>query len=120
MNKTHAANPTWTHHARYHVVWQVTSYIGIGLVSLGLLWIPGNEATLRAYLVGILALCIYGGFFAAAATMPLYGGRLYDENGYPPVPVTIMGRKRLADINLSIFTALVVLDACGMALVLLA
>jgi hypothetical protein len=88
----------------------------MGLVALGLLWMPGAELTARAYLVAILALCVYGGFFVAAATMRWYGGRLNDDNGYPPVPVTIMGRQRLTDINVSLFSVLVVLDACALAL----
>jgi hypothetical protein len=38
FNKTHATNPLWTPHARFHVVWQVTSYCGIGLIALALIW----------------------------------------------------------------------------------
>jgi hypothetical protein len=116
FNRTHATNPRWTPHARYHVVWQVSSYIGIGLVALGLLWIPGAELAARVYLVATLGFCVYGGFFAAAATMRLYGGKLYDDNGYPPVPVTILGRKRLVDLNVSVFSLFVVLDASALAL----
>jgi hypothetical protein len=116
FNKTHATNPRWTPHARYHVVWQVSSYIGIGLVALGLLWMPGAELVARVYLVAALAFCVYAGFFAAAGTMKLYGGKLYDDNGYPPIPVTVLGRKRLIDLNVSVFSVFVVLDVSALAL----
>ena len=42
FNKTHASNPKWTPHARFHVVWQINSYIGFGLLALVLLWWPGR------------------------------------------------------------------------------
>ena len=44
FNKTHATNPLWTPHARFHVVWQVTSYCGIGLIALALIWTAGPSA----------------------------------------------------------------------------
>jgi hypothetical protein len=34
FNKTHATNPKWTPHARFHVVWQISSYVGFGLLAL--------------------------------------------------------------------------------------
>ena len=37
FNKTHAANPEWTPHARFHVVWQILSYVGFGLLALALI-----------------------------------------------------------------------------------
>jgi hypothetical protein len=33
-NIPHAANPSWTPHARYQVVWQVSSYVYNGLIAL--------------------------------------------------------------------------------------
>jgi hypothetical protein len=43
LNKTHAKNPLWTPHARFHVVWQVCSYVGLALIGLGLIWIRAAQ-----------------------------------------------------------------------------
>ena len=42
FNETHATNPLWTGHARFHVVWQITSYVGFGLIALGLIGCPDH------------------------------------------------------------------------------
>ena len=44
FNKTYATNPKWTPHARFHVVWQISSYVGFGLMALALIWWPGPLA----------------------------------------------------------------------------
>ena len=54
FNKTHATNPKWTPHARFHVVWQISSYVGFGLLALALIWWPGPLALERLYLVAAL------------------------------------------------------------------
>ena len=61
LNKTHASNPLWTPHARFHVVWQVLSYSGIGLIALYLIWAGGPMQTERLYLAAALAVAVYGG-----------------------------------------------------------
>src|SRR5271170_6465607 len=63
FNKTHATNPKWTPHARFHVVWQILSYAGVGLVALYLVWIDGPRPLERLYLAAALSAAIYGGFF---------------------------------------------------------
>ena len=45
FNDTHATNPLWTPHARFHVVWQVLSQAGVAILILYLLWganFPGH------------------------------------------------------------------------------
>jgi hypothetical protein len=61
LNKTHAANPLWTPHARFHVVWQVLSYSGIALVTLYLIWAGGPTQMERLYIAAALALAVYAG-----------------------------------------------------------
>ena len=81
LNKTHASNPLWTPHARFHVVWQVLSYSGIGLIALYLIWAGGPMQTERFYLAAALAVAVYGAFFGAVFSRPVYGGGLF-EQGY--------------------------------------
>jgi hypothetical protein len=104
LNKTHAANPLWTPHARFHVVWQVLSYNGIALVALYLIWAGGTGELERLYLAAALALAVYVGFFAAVFGRPLYGGGLFDKNGYPSFQAPIGPKTWLWDVNVTIFT----------------
>lgn len=115
FNVTHATNPLWTPHARFHVVWQILSYSGVGLIALGLIWVGGAMETERLYLAGLLGVAMYGGFFAALLARPVYGGRLYDENGYPPFKAPI-GRGRW-DVNVTAFTIMSAILVLGLAAV---
>ena len=71
LNKTHASNPLWTPHARFHVVWQVLSYSGIGLIALYLIWAGGPMQTERLYLAAALAVARS----MAASSAPYSAGR---------------------------------------------
>jgi hypothetical protein len=104
LNRTHATNPLWTPHARFHVVWQVLGYSGLALVSLVLIWAPGPAEIERLYLVCAITLVVFGSFYAAWIAMPAYGGKHYDQNGYPPSPVTIAGKTFMIDANFTTFT----------------
>ena len=109
FNKTHATNPLWTPHARFHVVWQVSSYLGLGAIALALIWWPGPLAIERLWLVSGVAVAIYGGFYAALFSMKLYGGTNYDENGYLPVYKTILGKRIGFDANITVFSIMTLL-----------
>lgn len=113
FNKTHATNPQWTPHARYHVVWQISSYAGFGLLALVLIWTPGPLAVERIALAAIISTIVYAGFFIALLTMPVYGGGAYDDNGYQPfdAPIPIIARKW--DVNVTAFCIQLVLLAAG-------
>jgi hypothetical protein len=106
INKTHATNPLWTAHARFHVVWQILSYSGIGLVALYLIWVGGPMATERLYLAAALSVAIYGAFFTTVFVRPMYKGSLYDENGYPPFKPPIGPAHWRWDVNVTVFTVL--------------
>ena len=113
FNKTHATNPKWTPHARFHVVWQILSYVGFGLIAFALIWVPGPLYVERLYLVCAFGLVVYGAFFLAFLAMPVYGGKAYDENGYPPFAVRVFGKKLLLDVNATAFSLFFVVLVAG-------
>ena len=105
FNKTHATNPLWTPHARFHVVWQCLTAFGIGMIGFVLLWQDFGIYVTQLYLVVGFAASAYGGFFITFFAMPLYGGRAYDDNGYLPIK---LGRLSI-DLNVTVFGTFVVL-----------
>lgn len=113
FNKTHATNPQWTPHARFHVVWQISSYVGFGLLAFALIWWPGPLAVERLYLVALMGTIVYAAFFAALLAMPVYGGAAYDKNGYRPfnAPIPIIAKKW--DANVTIFCVQLLILAAG-------
>ncbi len=103
FNNTHATNPKWTGHARYHVVWQVMSYVFIAMISLFLIWGPIDpEGSLGLKLAAAIAVAVYAGFFAALFSMKLYDGRTFDDNGIQPIDA--VGLK--LDVNVTVFTTI--------------
>jgi hypothetical protein len=105
FNKTHATNPLWTPHARFHVVWQVSSYCGVAVIALFLIWTAGPAAKL--WLAVALAAAMFAGFFVTVFAMPRFGGTLADENGVPPLGTVNLGGKAIVlDANLTAFSVL--------------
>ena len=114
FNKTHATNPRWTPHARFHVVWQISSYVGLGLLAFALIWWPGPLAVERLYLVALMGGIVYAAFFISLVAMPLYGGAAYDENGYLPfkAPIPIIADRW--DANITVFSVQLVILVAGL------
>jgi hypothetical protein len=113
FNRTHATNPLWTPHARFHVVWQILSYVGFGLIAFALIWMPGPLYIERLYIVCTFGLVVYGAFFVAFLAMPVYGGKAYDENGYLPLAIHVSGKKLLLDVNATAFSIFTIILIAG-------
>jgi|SRR5450755_140161 hypothetical protein len=113
FNKTHSTNPKWTGHARFHVVWQINSYVGFGLLALALIWCPGPLARERLYLVALMGVIVYAAFFVALLAMPVYGGTTHDKNGYKPFKAPIPIVSKTWDANITAFSIQVLLLAAG-------
>jgi hypothetical protein len=117
FNKTHATNPKWSGHARFHVVWQICSYVGFGLLALALIWWPGPLGVERLYLVSIMGGIVYLAFFAAVFAMPIYGGAAYDDNGYRPFAAPLPLIAKTWDVNITAFSIQLAILAAGIVAV---
>ena len=116
LGPPHATNPSWTGHARYHVVWQVASLVIMALLGLFLTWTATGPG-IRLWISAGLCVVAYGGFWAALLTRPKYQGILQDEvNGVPEVGFNVFGLKASIDANVSQFAplSLIALIAIGL------
>jgi len=101
LNRTHATNPLWMRHARFHLVWQATSYAFLSLVEIALVLIPGPFQQHRFYLTVLLASIPMFAFFAALIGRRFYGGALSDPNGIPPARIVAFGAEREIDLSVA-------------------
>lgn len=101
FNRTHATNPLWSKHARFHLVWQAISYAMLSLLEIALILTPGPFPEKRFYLAAVLASIPMFSCLAAFAWRKIYGGALSDPNGIPPVIVMVLGSERHIDLNLT-------------------
>jgi len=114
FNESHATNPLWTGHARFHLVWQVNALAVTGFFVLFLLWIVPSQMNI---LISISLLYIWLlSFLFALLFLPLYDGKLNDVNGVPPVEVKFFKKKIEIDRNVQAISG--GLFACTFALLL--
>lgn len=105
LNRTHATNPAWTGHARFHVVDQTVVMALLGVIEIALLWWiePGSRFTF--YLAALLTAAPLSGFLIATFTRRLYGGALRDPNGVSALHLRVGGKTREIDVNLVLVAA---------------
>ena len=107
VNRTHASNPLWPGHARFHVVWQAFNVLPTSAIAVTLLWWPGAALLERFYLAVLLTATSLAGFLVAVLSRRLYCGSLHDPNGIQPARLRLGSREVIFDMNL----ALVILAA---------
>ncbi|MEM8705209.1 MAG: DUF6640 family protein [Actinomycetota bacterium] len=100
FNKTHATNPLWPPHARFHVVWQVLIQTGTSVLALVLLWRDSTDYAFQLYLAAAIIYVWIGTFFVTLASMSLFDGALRDVNGIEPFRIPLRGRVLEVDTNL--------------------
>ena len=113
LNRTHATNPQWPGHARFHVVWQTFGLFLMGLVGGALIWWPSPESRQLFYLASLLTALPVLAFLVALFLRRTYGGALHDPNGIQPLRIRIGVKTREFDMNavLVIFAGVVLAGA---------
>ena len=99
LHRSHATNPEWLPHARFHVVWQTFSQALLAIAEVALIWWSGPSAVARFYLAASLVASTLASFWVAFASKRLYGGALFDQNGILPLTLSMRGRVFHVEMN---------------------
>ena len=105
LSRTHATNPLWPGHARFHVVDETVVMTSMATVEIALLWWGAPDSRFIFYLVALLTALPICGFLIAAITRKLYGGTLRDPNGVKALHLHIGDHTREIDVNLVLVIA---------------
>ena len=105
LNRTHATNPLWPGHARFHVVWQTFGAFFMGIMGVALIWWPSTVSEQFFYLSALLTGLPMLAFLVALLTGKMYGGTLHDPNGIQPVRIRIGAGTYEFDMNFVLVVA---------------
>tara|TARA_Y100000022_G_C13235779_1_gene369742 strand:- start:872 stop:1423 length:552 start_codon:yes stop_codon:yes gene_type:complete len=114
FNESHATNPLWTGHARFHLVWQVNAMIITAVLSIALLWF--FYSITNHFIVILLNYLWIFAFYATVLGLKLFDGELNDINGVPPVFIKIFGKEYEIDRNIQAITGGLFVNSYAMAL----
>ena len=117
FNRTHATNPLWPPHARFHVVWQVLAQTGVSAFILYFLWIARFDG--HVLLAGLMNFNWGLTFYLTLFNMKRFGGALSDTNGIKPFRFKIGGKVHLVDTNLFLGSVLMTLNLVAVGLLLI-
>jgi hypothetical protein len=115
LNRTHATNPQWTGHARFHLVWQTFTLTLAAAAEVALIWWPASGLSQRFYLAAILTAIPMAAFIAAQFSRALYGGTLHDPNGIPPARI----RTHTGVVEFDLNTVVIIVAAALLAVAVL-
>lgn len=105
LNRTHATNPLWTGHARFHVVQQTFGLTAFAAIEVVLLWWIEPGSPLLFHLATLLTAIPIVAFVIATLARKLYGGTLHDANGIRPVAIRLGDTVRQIDVNIVLVLA---------------
>jgi hypothetical protein len=100
LNRTHATNPAWARHARFHLVWQTLTMALLAVVEVALIWGGWMDPERGFYLALTLAALSPMAFLLSYTGRGWFGGALSDPNGIQPLRVVLARRTLLVDLNL--------------------
>ena len=98
FNASHAWNPDWDPHARFHLVWQLATMGMSGIANVWLIWFRKPLDVANLWLSAVWQITTIGGFWLSLAIAPVYGGRVT----MPNIHMYIFG----IDENVVVFTIL--------------
>jgi hypothetical protein len=100
LNNTHATNPLWTGHARFHVVQQTFGLSVFAAIEVVLLWWIEPGSPFLFHLATLLTSVPIATFVIATLARKLYRGTLHDPNGIRPVGIRLGNTVHQIDVNI--------------------
>ena len=109
FTETHVFHPDWPPHARFHLVWLLTSGVVFASGVLVAIWYGAKRNWQLIKHVSLIGCIVLGSFFVAVGARAYYGGSLTDSK----TPIEIFG----LDGNVVSFTVAALLQLIGTIIV---